>query len=128
MLKRSPSPREIAHMSDREIAKLDIDVLDRAAFGVTAGDVIEIPLNEVNVKFTGDLEGAIEDVKQWPARWKPFIKLPVEFVYQDGRINLNDGHHRYVMRKKLGLKTITGIVEMINDSPVRALHKKFGIK
>lgn len=118
----SRNARALAKLSDRELEKLDTEVLDRAAFGVAEGDTIEIPIDEVGIVYPEDLVGAEYDVQHRPWKWKPYINEPVEFKYRQGRVVLSDGHHRYTLRKMLGRKTITGVMLRIHDNPIKAIR------
>lgn len=113
----------LAKLSDRELEKLDTEVLDRAAFGVAEGDTIEVPIDEVGIVYPEDLVSAREDVRRRPEKWKPYINEPVEFEYRQGRVVLSDGHHRYTLRRMLGRKTIIGVMLRIHDNPIAAIGR-----
>lgn len=113
----------ISKMTDAELEKLDIDVLDRAAFGVTVGDTVTLPLSEV-VPLAGDLENAKHEVQKDPLRWRKYLDLHVQLRLRGGKFHLEDGHHRLVLRKKLGLPTITGVVVAIDDNPIVAIRAR----
>ena len=118
-----------------ELQALDTDVLDRAAFGVATGDLIEVAMGDVAIQYDGDLSTARDDIRHAPEKWRGAIDLPIEFevvecypgeIWERKRgscLAIEDGHHRYLMRLKLGRATIRGRVVAIRDNPVTAIHE-----
>lgn len=116
-------------MSLAELQALDTDTLDRAAFGFGTGDLIEVRMEDVGIQYDGDLSNARSDIQRTPDKWLGAIDLPIEFevvdchpgpVYARRKGNcivVEDGHHRYLMRLKLGRKTVMGRVVDIRSNP-----------
>jgi len=93
-------------------------VLDREAFGFVSGETLAVPLGEIHIKYVVDLEDAEGDVTSVAvARAILARKIPVEIALRRGRLELEDGHHRYVAAKMLGKKSLHAVVE-IHDNPI----------
>lgn len=124
--RRDTTFRRLSKLSARDLELEPIEVLDRAAFGAAVGDEIEVPLNEVMIIYPGDFENAQWAVEHDPKRWQPFIDLPVDFrIQKSGHAGLDDGHHRFVLRWKLGKKTIRGTIIDVEGNPIEKLQKIF---
>lgn len=121
--------RRLSKLSERELELEPIEVLDRAAFGASVGDEIEVPLDEVMIIHQGDFENAEWEIDRDPRRWRPFIDLPVDFrIQKSGHAGLDDGHHRFVLRRELGRKTIRGTVIDVEGNPIVKLQEIFAKK
>lgn len=116
--------REIAEMGYEAAAQLDTDELDRVAFGVTQG-VQEMPLSDLKVKYDADLEQAEHAVSREPDRWKEHLDEPIEVKLRDGEFHIEDGHHRYVTAKRMGLDEIK-VDLTIDDNPVKKIFQMAG--
>lgn len=119
MADRLARARQIAAMGYEAAAGLDTDELDRVAFGVTQG-VQRLPLAKLEVRYDADLEQAEYAVDREPDRWKPYLDEPIEVTLRDGRLHIEEGHHRYVTAKRMGLDSV--LVDLtISDNPVTAI-------
>jgi len=123
---REAALSRLSRLSQTELEAEPIEVLDRAAFGAAVGDEIEVPLHEVEIIYPGDLENAEWAVENDPERWRPFIDLPVDFrIQKSGHAGLDDGHHRFALRLKIGKKTIHGTVVDVEGNPIVRLEEIF---
>jgi hypothetical protein len=113
---------KLGAMSDRQLEALPTSTLDRVAFGFTTGDKITVPIDSVTIVHKSDFENALHELRHSPTRWDPHIDKPVKFSFRGGKLRLEDGHHRYLLRRARGKKTITGIVEHIEDNPIPAIR------
>ena len=94
---------------------------DKLAFGFSEGDTITIPLQSLNIKYKDDMLNTQGDLKKYFDN-KSFTDLPpIEVSYEKGKFYIEDGHHRYVYAKKLGLTKVPVYVDRIKDNPILAL-------
>lgn len=94
---------------------------DKLAFGFSEDDVIKIPLHSLNVKYKDDMLNTQGDLKKYFNN-KSFSNLPpIEVSYEKGKFYIEDGHHRYVYAKKLGINKISVYIDRIKDNPILAL-------
>ena len=122
-----PSPEALARLPDAELERLPTAVLDRAAFGFASGDVIELPVHQIHIRYADDLENAQHEVRT-EAQARRYLevakKKPVEVYLRGGEFDLDDGHHRYVSAVMLKQSTLRARVE-IKDNPITALRRQF---
>jgi hypothetical protein len=121
-MKRPALLRRLRKLSQRELEQLPIELLDKAAFGFTTGDLIQVSLKRLATPFVCDLKGAYADVWEFPRRWISALKKPVNVRFFHGRLELVDGHHRYVTALVLGRKTLPAIVG-VEDNPIVAIMR-----
>lgn len=121
-MKRSVLLARLRKLSQRELEQLPIELLDKAAFGFTTGDQIRVQVQDIAIAYHGDLEGAQVDVRHNPRRWVSALKDPVNVRLFHGRLELVDGHHRYVTARALGRKTLPAIVG-VEDNPIVAIMR-----
>jgi len=120
---------EQAHIySEEELQAMDIDDLDRLAFGYADDDLIEIDPRDISIKWHCDLENPEHKYKLGGDTWVNSVDLsePVEVsINEDGVMELEDGHHRRFAALKRGEKLLAKIE--IKGSPVRAILKRQGM-
>lgn len=116
--------RELWQMpaTSEEYAKLDIDTVDRMAFGFSRNDVKTLYPNQLNIKWHDDLNNAVEEINLsglTEEEWAKQINLnePINVTYEDGKFWVDDGHHRYLAAKILN-KPLNISLE-IKDKPHR---------
>jgi hypothetical protein len=126
---KSKPAKEIWQMSANgpEYAALDIDVLDRAAFGFTEDDVKQLMPDQIEIKWTRDYNAAVWDQRRSgmaPREWARRVDLsePIDVSYEGGRFVVEDGHHRYYAAKLL--KRPLRVNLTIKDKPHRAVVEK----
>ena len=94
---------------------------DKLAFGVSSGDIIELPLDYISLVYFEDVTEASN--KSGPEYFNyadPNELPPVQIKIQDGIFKLEDGHHRYTYSKNLGRDTIRAEIS-ISDNPFNYL-------
>lgn len=99
---------------------MDIDILDKIAFGCNDGDVIIVNPADLVIKYPGDLENPLECYRKGGMAWVRSVSLedPIEVsIGEDGRMYLEDGHHRRFAAIKRGEK-LRAEVE-IKGNPIR---------
>lgn len=123
------TPEQLAALPDGEIERLPIETLDRAAFGFTSGSVVDIPVNDVEIRYTSDYDAAWGQLHADRRKVRSYLRSahrePVEVSLRHGRFYLEDGHHRYVATKLSGESTIRAVVQ-IKDNPIVELRRKYG--
>ena len=119
------SPEKV--YSEDELIAMDIDELDKLAFGIQAG-LQPVRPEQLTVRFEDDLENAVYQAQQngGVQRWAQTVDLsePIEVRYIDGKLVIWDGHHRYLAAKTLG-KPLTMDLE-IHENPVKAIMQRQG--
>ena len=122
-------PEQLAALPDGEIERLPIEVLDKAAFGFNRRDVLDIPVQDIEIQYTGDYDEALGQLQADRRKVRRYLRIaqrePIEVTYKHGVFYLEDGHHRYVATKMSGEKTIRAVVD-IKDNPIVALRRKYG--
>lgn len=109
-------------LSVRQLEELPTAVLDQAAFGLSSGDLLDLDVADIVVRYPGDLESAEAEVTG-PAQARAVLqsKDPIEVALRGGRFELEDGHHRLVAARMLGRRTLPAVIE-IHDNPILALR------
>jgi len=115
--------RQVAMMSEADLAKADIDELDELAFGYVQG-VQEVPVADLHIKYDVDYENALDAVEEDPEGWVDALDEPVDVSLERGILYLEDGHHRYVTAQMLDLPTILADVT-IKDNPVQEIQRLY---
>jgi len=113
---------ELWQMSARgpEYANLDIDTLDRMAFGFSRKDIKRINPKNLQIKWKQDMDNVIEEQKASglsKEEWANQIDLsePIEVIFEDGVFKIDDGHHRYYATLIRG--GLANVVVEIKDNP-----------
>lgn len=112
-------------MLRRELERLDIDQLDRWAFGVIGDQIIKIDPKDIAVVHFDDLDNAKHQADRYPGGRKAWARgftfdEPVDIsVTEPGAFVLEDGHHRYLAAKTLGRKLPAKI--RIKGKPIEVL-------
>lgn len=108
--------------ASEEYANLDIDTLDRMAFGFSRNDIQKMYPENLNIKWEEDLKNVIVEQKASglsETEWAQNINLeePIDVIFEDGVFKIDDGHHRYYAALILG-KPLNVSLE-IKDNPHR---------
>lgn len=116
--------KRIARMSRAELEELPTPVLDRVAFGFESGDLLDVPMSEIVIIYPDDLAQAVLDVMESSLAKRILReKDPIAITVRRGRLELEDGHHRYVSAKMLKRKTLPARVT-IDDNPINVILAK----
>ena len=112
--------------NDSEVVLYD---WDKIAFGFSVDDVIDLNIEDIKIKYTGDLENAVYKIDNEHKFGKHFIddydKLPpIEVIYKNKNFYLDDGHHRYYYAKKNNINKVKAKVVRIMDNPIISLGYK----
>lgn len=86
-----------------ELERMDIDDLDRMAFGVAGGEERTLEPSSLRILYLGDLENPEALFAQQGMAWARGVDLsePVEVsINDDGEFCLEDGHHRWFAAMK----------------------------
>lgn len=119
----SKSEKSKAHSYTRsELERMDIDELDRMAFGVEGGQKVDLDPSEIHIRYHDDLDNprALFDAKEMA--WANSVDLsePVEVSVDDqGDFYLEDGHHRWFAAGKTG-RRLKATVE-IKGKPIEKI-------
>lgn len=92
-------------LTQEALERLDIDTLDKSAFGYKSGDIVSVNPAQLRLQYPGDMENPEAKFKQGGMRWVRSVDLrePIDVdIKSDGRMYLADGHHRYFAAKMLG--------------------------
>jgi hypothetical protein len=109
----------------RELEQLDIDMLDRWAFGVVGDEILKLDPKDITVVHSDDLKNAEYQADRHPGgpkRWAKGVSLtePVDVsVTRPGEFVLEDGHHRYLAARLSGRKLSAKIV--VKGKPIEEL-------
>ena len=109
----------------RELERVDIDKLDRWAFGVIGDEVVKLSPKDLTIVHKADLENAehqasrfVTGLKGWAKRVS--LSEPVEVsVSRRGEFVLEDGHHRYLAARLSGRKLKAKIT--VKGKPIEEL-------
>lgn len=122
--------RELWEMdpTGEEYANLDMDTLERMAFGFARKDITRLSPQQLQIEWRDDLNNAIREQEQSglsKEEWARQIDLsePIVVFYEDGVFKVDDGHHRYYAALILG-KDLAVNVNWINDKPHRTAVKR----
>lgn len=111
------------HYTREELESMDIDDLDRMAFGYVGDQIVQLDPDQIKLKPNwNDIENAEYKYKLWGMDWVRSVSFeePVEVsVNNDGVLELEDGHHRWFAAKKLGLP-LKAVIE-IKGKPIERL-------
>jgi hypothetical protein len=122
------SPEQLSKLPDPELEEIPTPELDRAAFGFTSGSIVEIPIDKIEIKYTGDYDAAWAELHHDRRKVRSYLKSaerePVDVSLWHGVYYLEDGHHRYLAAKLSGKKTIRAVVD-IKDNPITELRRKY---
>jgi hypothetical protein len=134
--------RDLAKMTRAELELLEMDVLDREAFGMVNDEIVELRPDQITIAYPGDLEAAEHDMagltirsasgksrkaksrREWAEavlRGAPPVDVSVRGV---GVIALLDGHHRYLAAKELGRKIKAKV--SIEANPINVIVERSG--
>lgn len=111
-----------------QLERMDIDRLDRAAFGYASGDIVEIDPAKIKIKYPGDLENPEVRFAKEGMDWVNSVSFdePVEVsIDNEGEFSLEDGHHRLFAAQKLG-RALRARVE-VKGKPIEMLLRKQNI-
>ena len=105
------------------LERMDIDDLDRLAFGVAQGDVVTLDPHQLRILYPGDLENPQARFDAEGMAWVRQVCLdePVEVSVDDeGLFCLEDGHHRRFAAQALG-RPLQALVTAIKGRPIERL-------
>lgn len=105
-----------------ELQAMDTEELDRMAFGVANGEVIDLDPSQINIQYKSDLENPKDNFARMGTRWLKSVDFsePVDVeIHDDGKYYLADGHHRWFAASKLGKKLPCRVT--VKANPVRFL-------
>lgn len=105
-----------------QLEAMDIDALDRMAFGHAGGDVVELSPSQIQIQYTDDLENAHYQHAQTGPGWAKSVDLsePVDVsIGDDGVMRLEDGHHRW-LAASLSKRSLRARIE-IKGRPIEVL-------
>lgn len=109
----------VKDMTIPEIVRYD---WGKIAFGFSEGDILTLPIKDINIKWVGDMENVDGFSMSDYFKDTPFKKLPlIEVGYENGKFHIEDGHHRYGYARELNLKKVDVIVSEIKDNPILAM-------
>ena len=108
--------------TSEEYARLDIDDLDRMAFGFSRDDITRLSPSQLHIKWHQDMENVIWEQEQSGLSkedWARQINLsePIDVIFEDGVFKIDDGHHRFYAASILGQDLNVDLT--INDKPHR---------
>lgn len=109
----------------RALEQLDVDTLDRWAFGVAGGEVVRLDPGDLTIIHADDLANARHQAGRYPGgpkRWARSVSLaePVDVnVTRPGEFVLEDGHHRYLAAQLSGRRLSAEI--KIKGRPIEVL-------
>ena len=118
-------PTKMQRATREELEMMPVDDLDRAAFGVAGGDVINVSPNKLSVKYLDDMENPKHRFQQGGMDWVESVDLsqPIKVSVDDtGKLKIEDGHHRYFAAKALG-RDISAEIE-IKANPINAILRR----
>ena len=105
---------------------MEIDALDRLAFGVAGGDVVSLLPDQIKIIYVCDLGNPQDKFDRQGMVWANSVDLstPVEVsVNNEGEFCLEDGHHRWFAAQKTH-RTLTASVEIKGKPIERILHQQ----
>jgi hypothetical protein len=143
-LVRRDNPSPLSGMTREQLERLDFDVLSREAFGIASGDVVDLPVGKITIRWKQDLLNAKDDMARLvlthpapevgvrgapagtassPRAWAEAVLRgapPVDVdLIKGGKYLLQDGHHRYLAAKFL--KRPLRAVVQVSTNPITAI-------
>ena len=112
----------MTHYTRQELEQMDIDDLDRMAFGVVGGEERTLDPATIHIVYPGDLENPQALFDQKGMAWARSVDLsePVEVsVNDEGQFCLEDGHHRWFAATKTHRPLIASIT--IKGKPIERI-------
>ena len=115
-------------LTREQLERMDIDILDKAAFGYKQGEKVTLNPKDVTIKYKDDLINPQAKFDKKGMEWVNSVDFsePVEFgIGKDGKVHIEDGHHRWFAANKLG-KPLTGEITKIEGKPIEKIleHNK----
>ena len=120
-----PSQSNIFSYTRSELEHMDIDELDRMAFGVVGGQQIDLSPVDIHIRYHCDLENPQALFDAQGMAWAQSVDLsePIEVSVDDqGDFYLEDGHHRWFAAGKTG-RRLKATVE-IKGKPIEKILAK----
>ena len=103
----------VSGLTDSEIVMYD---WDKVAFGFSNGEIINLPIDEINIKYT-DMNNVIGFSMEKYFKSIPYEDLPpIKISLENGEFWIEDGHHRYGYALELNKGTVPVMVS-IKDNP-----------
>jgi len=105
----------------KEYAELDVNYVDLLAFGCSEESIVAegVHPNELNIRWEDDMENPKEQIRIFiknggtEKEWAESVDLsdPIELSHKDGKLYIEDGHHRYtaakILNKRLAVAAVT---------------------
>lgn len=109
--------------SGEEYANLDMDTLDRMAFGFARGDITKLNPKQLQIKWKNDFRNVVAEQQGSGLsreNWAKQIDLsePIDVIYEDKVFKIDDGYHRYYAALILGIDLNVSLT--IKDKPHKA--------
>lgn len=111
-----------ASPSREDLERMDIDALDRLAFGVADGDQVTLKPEAIQLPYPGDLLNPMARFDKEGMDWVQSVDFsePVEVsVNQAGEFCLENGHHRWFAARMLG-RTLEAVVA-VKGKPIERI-------
>lgn len=115
--------RKPSTFTRHDLERMNVDELDRMAYGNAAGDVLTLYPKDIKIKFKDDLVNPQHKFDKEGMAWVNSVKFdePVKVsIDQQGRFNLEDGHHRWFAAQKLG-KPLKVEIEKVDGKPIETI-------
>ena len=97
------------YQSAEEFEARGFEAIQKELFGVNTGDIVNVPIENIIIKWTLDLENA-----EYMARKQNIDDTtePVDFIFdiKKEKYTLDDGHNRYVAARRQGIP-LKGIID-----------------
>jgi hypothetical protein len=122
MTQKSAVEQSTTIYSHRELEAMDIDDLDRIAFGCNDGDILYVDPASLVIKYPCDLDNPEEKFRLGGMAWVRSVSFdePIHVsIGEDGRKYLEDGHHRRFSAIKQGI-SLQAQIE-IRANPVKVI-------
>lgn len=127
-LKQEKNLESISHCSHAELEAMDIDELDRIAFGCNEGDILLVDPNKLAIKYPCDMDNPEYRFKLEGMKWVNSVSFdePIQVsIGNDGRMYLEDGHHRRFAAIKKGVKLEAEIE--IRGNPILRIQEQLKV-
>ncbi|MCK5617444.1 hypothetical protein KAR91_87080, partial [Candidatus Pacearchaeota archaeon] len=110
--------------NSKEWSELNIDEMDRAAFGFSEEDITTLEPDQLNIKWQQDYDNVIEEQKDSGLSREEYARRidltePIEVIYEDRQFKVDDGYHRWFAARVLN-KTLNVTLE-IKAKPHRTI-------